>query len=313
MQGLGFNYVFGPVKSSRLGISLGVDLLGKKICSFDCLYCEVGKTVHKTIQRSTYVDPDQILNELERWFAHLHIKPEVITFGGKGEPTLHAELGFLAREVKKRLAYPLALLTNSSLLREEQVLDELEYFDFILPSLDTVIEKEFLRLNRPVQGLSVEQIKQGLLKLKKIFRGKVYLEILLVPQINTSWQNKAGLKEFVDKLNPDRVDVVTITRPGAYVKQGVEDLVLKEWQKALAKISRFKVTDRQIWLDLAPSQVRELVFNSLQRRPQTIKGLSLGLGIRKEQIQQAIQDLKDTQVLAEICPEQGEVYYKIRE
>ncbi|WP_456324065.1 radical SAM protein [Desulfonauticus submarinus] len=311
-----FKYIFGPVKSSRLGRSLGIDLLGEKICSFDCLYCEVGRTKNKTLARDVYVDPDLILNELEKWFKLLPIKPEVITFGGSGEPCLNITMGFLAREIKKRYDYPLAILTNSSLLENEVVLRELSLFDIILPSFDSAIEEEFVKINRPVKEIGVKNIEGGLLNLKQMFKGKIFLEILLLPNINASERNKQKLYEFVRKLQPDRVDITTLTRPGTYVKNPLNKLELEAWRQKFANFSFTRQRSTNTNEDNISSRyikdISFLILNSLKRRPQTIKDISVALGIQEDEVKKEIEKLILKQKVKSITDfEKSEQYYKI--
>ncbi|MDQ7032299.1 MAG: radical SAM protein [Desulfonauticus sp.] len=313
-------YVFGPVNSSRLGRSLGIDLLAKKICSFDCLYCEVGKTVIKTLKRDIYVDPEPILQELEQWFKSGYIVPDVITFGGSGEPCLNACLGFLAKEIKKRYNFPLALLTNSSLLTDENIFSELEPFNFILPSLDSLVQEEFVKINRPVQGLGVKEIKQGLLNLKKFFNGKIFLEIFLLPHVNDSKTNLALLKEFIVKFNPDRVDVVTLTRPGTYVHQAAPKQTLSLWKNELnikkqsqpnfnSKKQKNKVN---LHYNLSLKEIQSLVLSSLARRPQTKEDLSKALGLSLKQVEEAINELEQKKQIVIQGEEDKNSFYRIR-
>ncbi|SDN41992.1 Wyosine [tRNA(Phe)-imidazoG37] synthetase, radical SAM superfamily [Desulfonauticus submarinus] len=311
-----FKYIFGPVKSSRLGRSLGIDLLGEKICSFDCLYCEVGRTKNKTLARDVYVDPDLILNELEKWFKLLPIKPEVITFGGSGEPCLNITMGFLAREIKKRYDYPLAILTNSSLLENEVVLRELSLFDIILPSFDSAIEEEFVKINRPVKEIGVKNIEGGLLNLKQMFKGKIFLEILLLPNINASERNKQKLYEFVRKLQPDRVDITTLTRPGTYVKNPLNKLELEAWRQKFANFSFTRQRSTNTNEDNISSRyikdISFLILNSLKRRPQTIKDISVALSIQEDEVKKEIEKLILKQKVKLIKDfETSEQYYKI--
>ena len=211
--------IFGPVRSGRLGTSLGLDLLGAKICSFDCLYCEVGPTRALTAARKPYVPADKILGELASWLFNPHPPFEVVTLGGMGEPTLNSDMGRIIEGVRELApGVPVAVLTNSSLIRDPQVRTELALADLVLPSMDSLVPSEFAAINKPVSGLSLLDIRRGLLEFRKHFSGKLCLEVLVLAGVNDTRENLERLSAFCAELAPDRVDVVTMTRPGAYLQ-----------------------------------------------------------------------------------------------
>ena len=209
--------VFGPVRSRRLGLSLGVDpLLGPKVCSFDCLYCEIGPTRVHTLERKVYHPTAEIKKALKERLKDPELHFEVLTFAGSGEPTLHLELGELLRFAKDLTDRPLCLLTNSSLLWREEVRREVLVCDLVLPSLDTAREETFLKLNRPVPGLSLEKIIEGLEALRGEFSGEIWLEIMLVAGLNDSPVEVEALAAAAERISPHRIQLNTIDRPPAY-------------------------------------------------------------------------------------------------
>jgi wyosine [tRNA(Phe)-imidazoG37] synthetase (radical SAM superfamily) len=273
-----FDYIFGPVLSSRLGNSLGIDLLGKNICSFDCLYCESGKTEIKTVQRAPYVSLEKIMDELGEWFAG-GSNPDYITLGGPGEPCLNSRLGEIISAVKDfRPGIPLAVLTNSSLLSNTDVSEELLKADVLLPSLDSMVEKEFIRINRPHPDIRLENMVQGLLGFKSRFTGRIFLEVLLVPGLNDSTENFELLKDFQARLRPDRVDITAMSRPGAYMDlPGPGARSLDKWRREFKTSSRpLSVPGRKT--EMSESQLRERIEASIKRRPQTPQQLGAALG-----------------------------------
>ena len=150
------SHLFGPVPSRRLGRSLGVDLVPRKTCPYDCIYCEVGPTTQKTITRLDY-QADEIMAELA---AYLHQGPpplDYITLAGSGEPTLNLGLGRIIRHLKALTGTPVAVLTNGALLYLPEVRDELKAADLVLPSLDAAREESFRAINRPSAGLPFKQ------------------------------------------------------------------------------------------------------------------------------------------------------------
>ncbi|MBT8764240.1 radical SAM protein [Desulfohalobiaceae bacterium Ax17] len=288
-----FKYIFGPVLSSRLGKSLGVDLLGNKICNFDCLYCEVGKTEVHTTKRARYVPKEKIFTELKEWLELDLPEPDFITLGGQGEPCLNLELGEIIRGIKLIAPkIPVAVLTNGTLLGDAHVRKEISLADVVLPSLDTVVETEFKKLNRPCSGVSLKKIIAGLLTWRREFNGKVFLEILLIPGINDSLQNLEGLQKFCLQFKADRVDVVGMTRPGAYIKDCLlSKSAINKWQKVLGATTEpaQKIEGQKI-------KVRadeDIILASLTRRPQTKKDLALALSMGEEELSEILTRLEN--------------------
>lgn len=296
-----FTYIFGPVASSRLGLSLGLDLLGQRVCSMDCLYCEVGRTDNLTLARAPYVSADVLLAELTRWKNEQHATPDHITLGGAGEPCLNSELGkiidgchFLFPQI------PVAVLTNGTLLSDDAVCAELRKADVVLPSMDSLVEEEFLQLNRPCGGLNAAQIAEDLLAFNKTYDGKIFLEILLVKGINDSEENQALLHDFVRRLTPDRVDVTTLSRPGAYpVAKPVAKDVKKAWCDALNSCIGsefpgtvfFRTGQRADLVERDLEAATDMVLRSLQRRPQMPSQLAMALSLPLEKVEAVIEIL----------------------
>ncbi|MCA1743185.1 MAG: radical SAM protein [Desulfonatronovibrio sp.] len=288
-----FEYIFGPVMSSRLGSSLGIDLLGRKICSFDCLYCEIGKTEIKTIKRADYVPLKNIVLELEAWFKTYEQRPDFITLGGQGEPCLNSELGEIIRSIKQmQMDIPVAVLTNSSMLSDPQVRKELRAADVVLPSLDSLVESEFKKINRPHPAVDLKKISQGLLDFRQEFEGKIFLEVLVLPGINDSQENLNLLIDFNDQLRPDRVDITTMSRPGSYLGSELPSSdFLVEWRKAFNTATiPGKVSAKDICTD--QSTIRERVLSSVKRRPQTQEQLVKALGVSLGDLDAVLSELE---------------------
>lgn len=211
-------YIYGPVQSRRLGLSLGVSLAPYKICNFDCIYCQLGRSNELTETREEYVNIEDILGELKSWFSN-NVQEATnlnyITISGLGEPTLHKEIGKLIAEIKKITPQPLAVITNASLLNDAQVRKDLLGADLIVPSLDTIIPETFLRINRPFPGLRIDEIINGLIGLRREFQGKIWLEVMLVRGVNDSLSQIRKLKDIVDKINPDKIQLNSPVRTTA--------------------------------------------------------------------------------------------------
>jgi len=203
-------YIYGPVKSRRIGFSLGLSLTPYKICNFDCVYCQLGKTTEKTSQRKEYAKIGEIIDELKLWLTSNPQEAKslnYITLSGSGEPTLNIKISDLIQEIKKITDIPVAVITNSSLLPDAAVRRDLSAADLIVPSLDSVSPKDFQGVDRPVAGISVENIIDGLASLRKEFRGKIWLEVMLVKGVNDDIRQIKKLKEAVDKINPDKIQL----------------------------------------------------------------------------------------------------------
>ncbi|MGA1874722.1 MAG: radical SAM protein [bacterium] len=186
-----------------------------KTCSFDCLYCELGKTSCHTSQRQPYLDLDVIGQELKEQLSHLEGKVDYITLAGSGEPTLNKNLGELVSMIKGLSSIPVAILTNSSLLPDPEVRKELQEIDLIVPSLDAVSQDIFEHLNHPVAGLQAEAIIESLIALRKEFRGHIWLEVLFCQGINDSLTEVQRLHEAVETIRPDLIQINTVFRPPA--------------------------------------------------------------------------------------------------
>jgi len=299
-------HIFGPVHSGRLGASLGLDLLGAKICSFDCLYCEVGATLALTASRKPYVPVGKILTELAGWLSGPHPAFDVVTLGGMGEPTLNSDMGAIIKGVRGLIPnVPVAVLTNSSLLRDPRVRTELALADIVLPSMDTLVPVEFVRLNRPKTGVTLVDIRRGLLEFRALYPGRLYLEVLLLSGVNDSEENLARLRDFCQELRPDRVDVVTMTRPGAY-PEAIPALAaaMERFRKALNPAglgaTRPEVPEKARHFAASPldntpfealDTLRIRILDSLSRRPQTAASLAESLGVSEQTLTNLLDGL----------------------
>lgn len=230
---INMKYLKGPIYSRRLGRSLGIDLLRHNICSEDCLYCECGPTEVLTRERKEYVPAAEVKGEIDQVLSR---KPETdfITFSGRGEPTLHSRIGEIISHIKNNYPdYQVALLTNSTLLKDQQVQRELTELDLLVPSLDAGQEETFQKICRPADSITLKDLVTGILEFKNIFRGKLWLEILLIKDLNDSPSEISALIELVKKINPNRVDLNTINRGPAY--PGFKPLTAKELDKLAAR------------------------------------------------------------------------------
>ena len=230
---MAYRHLFGPVRSRRLGRSLGIDLLPDNTCSFDCIYCERGKTNNLTLKRAEYTPTDEILTELDNLLStHPHI--DFITLGGTGEPTLHSGIGTILWHIREEHPkYKSAILTNSTLLPDPTVRSALSSADLILPSLNAVSNDVFETINRPAPGISSSEIIEGLIRLREEYSGQIWLEIFLIPGINTTDVELHLLREAVIRIRPDQIHLNSLDRPGA------EGWVIRPSDEELEKICQF--------------------------------------------------------------------------
>lgn len=209
-----FRYVYGPVPSRRLGRSLGIDLVPFKTCTYDCVYCQLGRTTNKTLERKQYVAVEEVLAELEWRLAETDL-PDYITLAGSGEPTLNSGIGDLIGKIKGLTDIPVAVLTNGSLLWMGEVQEELMLADLVLSSLDAGDEHLFRYVNRPHRDLSFERMTDGLAAFTKRFPGKVWLEVLLLAGVTGMPSEAMKIAALARRIGALRVQLNTASRPPA--------------------------------------------------------------------------------------------------
>jgi len=287
----------------------------------DCLYCEVGRTEELTLTRKPYVPAETLLDELRHWRdEHSDNLPDYVTLGGSGEPCLNSDLDTIIKGCKQILpSVPVAVLTNSTLLCDPEVQEALMEADAVLPSLDSLIDKEFAKLNRPCGGVKAAHVAECLKEFSDTYNGKIFLEILLSQGVNDSEENLTLLKEYVTSLQPHRVDVTTLSRPGAFsLAKAVDPAVRKVWQTALSEcITRFDANGSASqqhatqenaspaaaaqpatgnFADLPEqdrSAAKQRVLESLTRRPQTPSQLAIALTLPLSNVQGALDTLEN--------------------
>lgn len=207
--------VFGPIFSRRLGSSLGVNLVPYKTCNLDCVYCECGATLHLVVERKEYLPSDLVIATLKEAAWRLKdCPPSCVTFAGWGEPTLHASFGTIA-EAARRI-FPrerLVLITNGTLFSRYRVLlEEIQVFDLVIPSLDAGREETFQAVNRPHPSLSFAEHLESLRLLRKHFRKDIWLEVFVVPGMNDTLEELKALKAHLEALSPERIHMNSLDR-----------------------------------------------------------------------------------------------------
>ncbi len=204
-------HVFGPVPSRRLGLSLGVDLIPLKTCTYNCLYCQVGRTTHQSLKIESFFPVTGILEELGK---KLEIcSPDAITFSGSGEPTLSSDIDRVISFVKERTDTKTVVLTNGSLLWKEDVRHRITGADIIMPTLTTAFEETFRLIHQPHPDLDLNTILEGLKSLRRTYKGNLFLEVVFLAGFNDSEKELEGLRSMIDQISPDKIQLNTVIRP----------------------------------------------------------------------------------------------------
>ena len=308
---MAYRYLFGPVPSRRLGISLGIDLVPYKTCAFDCIYCECGRTTDLTCERREYVPTDRVIAELDDFLAKA---PDLdyVTFAGSGEPTLHSGIGEIISFIKDRYPrYRVAVLTNSALFTDPAVRAALMPADLVVPSLDAVSEEAFSRINRSSPGITAGRVLEGLLDFSREYPGEIWLEVFIVPGINDTGEELRLLKDAVAAIKPDRVQVNTLDRPGT------EDWVRPASPEAIERIAAMLggnagaigVAYAGRTLPPESKDIGETILATIRRRPCTPRDLATLLGIRPTEVAKYLRVLEAEGLIKPLEEKRG-VFYR---
>ncbi len=275
-----WEHLYGPVPSRRLGRSLGVDLVPYKTCSFDCIYCQLGRTTNKTVERQPYVDPAAILDELGQWLKQ-DGQADYITFSGLGEPTLNSGLAEMVTAAGEMTDIPIAILTNGSLLWQPEVRAACHAADLLVPSLDAGTPRAFARVNRPESSLDIAQIVEGLCQAQQECAADMWLEVMLVAGYNDSDEELAALHEAIDEIKPESVQINTVVRPPVeQYARAVSGETLQQAEQALGPRAQIIAPlDAQSVMAEDRQRSEQEVMALLQRRPCTLQDIAAGLGM----------------------------------
>ena len=300
-------YIFGPVPSRRLGRSLGVDLVPFKTCSYDCIYCQLGRTNNKTTQRKEWVPIDIVIEQLRE---KLNSKPDYITLSGSGEPTLFSRLEELISRIKNITDVPVAVLTNGSLLWMPEVRIALKAADLVVPSLDAGSSQIFQYVNRPHSDITFSKMLDGLVKFRDEYSGKYWLEVFLIAGVTTPEAEINRLKTCIGSICPDKVQVNTVTRPPAEsFAERVPEKQLKTLAAQLYKNAEVIADYSDVHKQQDFSARREDVLTLLQRRPCSVEDIASGLGIHRNEVVKYVEELS-SEAKIEAKPQNQRLYYK---
>ena len=307
-MGNDMNYIFGPVPSRRLGRSLGVDLVPFKTCTYDCIYCQLGRTTCKTIQRQEWVPLEEVLAELKE---KLISRPDYITLSGSGEPTLYFRLGELIGRIRSMTDIPLAVLTNGSLLWQEDVRQQLMDANLVIPSLDAGDASMFNAVNRPHTEIDFERMLDGLIEFRNVYRGEYWLEALLLDGHTAILSETQKIAECVRRIRPDRVQLNTVTRPPAESCAAAVD------RRCLDECAVMFDPPAEVIADFHDARPQDgfrancmSVHNMLQRRPCSLEDIANGLGLHRNEVVKYIHELS-IKSLVDKTRSNGTLYYRV--
>ncbi len=309
--------VFGPVPSRRLGISLGVDLVPAKVCTLDCIYCEAGRTNLQTVQRKEYKDISKVIMELgEVLSSKLHL--DYVTFSGAGEPTLNSGIGRVVRFIKeKHPEYKVCLITNGTLLGDDQVIRDIEGIDLVIPSLDAADEETYRKINRPCEKMTCENLIDGLVKFRKTSKTLFWLEIFVVPGLNDEEISISAIRKAVERIMPDKIQLNSLDRPGTEKTVEKADMAsLKKIQDYLSDITTVEIVGK-----FAPAktpavsgtgtEIGAKILDMISRRPCTVSDLAEAFGRPQQEILDAVSQLvRENEAVAEEMA-RG-IFYKLK-
>ena len=301
-------YVFGPVPSRRLGRSLGVDLVPLKVCSYDCIYCQLGRTTKRTVERKEWVPTNAVLDELKR---KLDTRPDYITFSGSGEPTLHSGLGEIIEHIRSMTKTPVAVLTNGSLLWQPEVRTQVAMADLVMPSLDAGDEPVFQAVNRPHLDITFEKLVTGLEQFRREFSGQYWLEVLLLAGYTGLPAHVEKIAELVRRIQPDRVQLNTAVRPPA------EDFAVSVPQARLTELARLFHPKAEVIAEYqrkgkaaSASAGQQAILELLRRRPCTEEDVARGLAMRPIEAAKHLAQLESARLIVSQSHD-GQVYYQL--
>lgn len=293
MSQAGFRHVYGPVPSRRLGRSLGIDLVPFKTCTYDCVYCQLGRTTNKTTERKEYVAVEEIFAEMERKLA-VEPAPDFISLAGSGEPTLNARIGDLIVKIKNLTPIPVAVLTNGSLLWMREVQEALMQADLILPSLDAGDKHLFQCVNRPHGEITFEKVIDGLAEFSERFPGSVWLEVFLLAGVTGIPAEIEKLATLTRRIRPNRVQLNTVSRPPAEeFAFAVSAEQMERFRKLFSETAEV-IGEREQGespVSSAGGATDTDILSLLSRRPCTVRGVSSGLGLHPEEVSKRLHVL----------------------
>lgn len=258
-----FKYIYGPVPSWRLGSSLGIDLLSRedKICVFDCVYCQLGSNAVTSKERRSYVPTEEIIGEIKRLPKGLII--DYITFSGGGEPTLAANLGDVIKKIRDIRREKIAVITDSSLMRDKAVRNELGLADLVIAKLDAPSQELFEKINRPAAGISFKDVFEGIKSFLKESDAMLAVQIMFIDMNKAEYRK---LAQLAFEIGPDEIEINTPLRPCGVKPLSKHEIAdIKKYFEEEAK--RLKIETRiTVVYDAEPRKIKAMSSQDTLRR-----------------------------------------------
>ena len=303
-------YVYGPVPSRRLGRSLGIDLVPFKTCTYDCIYCQLGRTTNLTVARKRYVPAEILVAECRRALETKRT-PDIISLAGSGEPTLNSAIGEVIRGIKACTEIPVAVLTNGALLWQKDVQEALMAADLVLPSLDAGHDLLFQNVNRPHPELSFGQMVDGLAEFTRRFSGEVWLEVLLLAGLTDTRTEVDRIAAHADRIQPTRVQLNTVCRPPSETAASAVPI-----GRLQALAARFRCPVDIVSHDTHDATAPEPgdtieaadIIAMIGRRPCTVADVANGLGIHRSEALKHLEALVASHQLKRVAKDRQAFY-----
>jgi wyosine [tRNA(Phe)-imidazoG37] synthetase (radical SAM superfamily) len=278
-----YRHLFGPVPSRRFGRSLGIDLVPYKTCSFDCIFCQLGHTTNKTIDRREYVPVGEVISEVHDWLEK-DGKADFITFSGSGEPTLNSQIGRVIEAARSISKIPVAVLTNGTTLNVPSIRADIAKAHIVKISLSAWNQSSLEQINRPYQSVNMKEIIESFSTFRNEFEGELWIEVFLVPDINTGPEYVSQIAALVKTICPSRIQINTAVRPPT------EDYVLTMPWEEMKKLAKLFTPPAEVIAEfstaLSPqfSANEDSILAMVERRPCTREQIELACGLHKNEI-----------------------------
>jgi wyosine [tRNA(Phe)-imidazoG37] synthetase (radical SAM superfamily) len=309
ITGTAMNSVFGPVHSRRLGLSLGIDPVHNKTCTLDCVYCQLGATATKTIERRVYVPADAVVAEVRQVIAAGQ-PIDYITFSGTGEPTLNSELGRMISGIKAVTGVPVAVITNSTLLHLEEVRADLKQADLVIPSVNAISADVFARISRPVPGFELGVMLEGIERFSRAYTGRLWIEVMLVRGANDGPEELKKLARFLDRLACERIQINTVTRPPAEQDcAAVSDSVLEIARRLLGARAEILGSFSGNQGSQTGGDHLTRILALVRSHPCTLQQVCDALGLGRTQAETALQELLGSRII-ETAQHGADLFYR---
>ena len=310
--------------SRRLGRSFGVDIVPFKVCTLDCIYCQLGGTTEKNIERKPYVPVEPVVAELKE-ALNQGLETDYITIAGSGEPTLNSLLGEIIDRIRENTDIPVAIVTNGTLLYRADVREDCAKADVVMPSLDAGDERTFQKINRPHGDINIEMLISGLCAFRKEFAGQLWLEVFVVDKVNTEPEQIAKIKTIIERICPDKVQLNTAVRPTA--QAGVKKLSAQR----LRAIADLLGPGCEIIADVSPGAAHglledkednmfgphlpdldktEILFSMLKRRPCSLDDICSAMSIGRNEALKYVTTLQRKGAVR-AQEKEGRVFFKV--